>query len=176
MLIYRYTSFYIIIAFAILGLGCGKDETPRFSIPVEAFFEIPAGLNTIETHFIPINGVVNFMQARLAQNNMTVDQVTSVQSGRGQIIALSPNVEYRLFNDITVNAISVTNQSKADEMYYQDFIEFDHDGNLELLSSISELKEIMLNGIFDMEVKVNLRQSSLVTTEHKIVFDLAVFD
>ncbi|MDA9182138.1 hypothetical protein N9O51_02995 [Saprospiraceae bacterium] len=168
------------ILFATIGsillfLGCSKDEEPRFSMSVEVFVAFPAEFNTIATHTIELFSLPNFINTRLAQNSMTADQVTSIVAGRGQIIPVSPNVQYQLINNVVVNVSSVDNDD-LNEMYYNDFIEFDHNGSLELLSSISELKNIMLDGVFDLQVKYNLRQSLLTETEHKLRFDLLIFD
>ena len=172
-------SHLYILAFLVSSIflipGCSKDEEPRFSIPVEVILFFPAEFNTVATHTREIFSVPNLIQSRLAQNGMTADQVTSIVAGRGQILPVSPDVQYQLFNNVVVNVSSVDNDD-IDEMYYNDFIEFDHSGNLELLSSISELKDVMLDGVFDLQIKYNIRQGLLTTTEHKLKFDLLVYD
>lgn len=155
--------------------GCSKDEEPRFTMPVEVTVFFKDGFSTVETYTTELFGLPNQMQFRLAQNGMTADQVTSIVAGRGQLIPVSSNVEYRLLNNIVVNVSSVDDDD-LNEMYYNDFIEFDHVGNLELFSSISELKDIMLEGVFDLHVKYNLRQGLLTNTEHRLRFDLLVYD
>lgn len=169
---------YILSVVLIISLsitGCGKDEEPRFIMPVEVIVFFPAEFNTVATHTRELFSVPNLMQSRLAQNGMTADQVTSIVAGKGQIIPVTANVQYQLINNVIVNVSSVDNDD-INEMYYNDFIEFNHEGNLELLSSISELKDIMLDGVFDLQVKYNLRQSLLTPTEHKLRFDLLVYD
>lgn len=165
----------VIIGSILLSPGCSKDEEPRFSMPVEVTVFFEDGFSTVETYTTEIFSLPNQMQTRLAQNGMTADQVTSIVAGRGQIIPVSPNVQYQLLNNIVINVSSVDNDD-LNEMYYNDFIEFDHNGNLELLSSISEIKDIMLDGVFDLQVKYNLRQSLLTRTEHKLRFDLLIYD
>ncbi len=187
VLIERYERYYmklrlkelsiltVAICYIFLFSGCSKDEEPRFSMPVEITVFLDKGFSTIETYTIEIYSVPNQIHTRLAQNGMTADQVTSIVAGRGQIIPVTPNVQYRLLNNLVVNASSVDDDN-FNEMYYNDFVEFDHEGNLELLSSISELKDIMLDGVFDLQVKYNLRQSLLTVTEHKLRFDLLIYD
>lgn len=166
----------LLISASLVFLGCNKDEEPRFTMPVEVTVFFPAEFNTIETHTVEIFGVPNQLNIRLDQNGMTADQVTSIVAGRGQLIPVSPNVQYQFMNNVIVNVSPINSQTDINEMYYNDFIEFDHSGNLELLSSISELKETMINGVFDLQVKYNLRQSLLETTEHKLKFDLLIYD
>ncbi len=174
----RLDQFYIlaiIFTTSFLFSGCSKDEEPRFTIPLEIIVFFPAEFNTVATHTTELFSVPNFLQSRLAQNGMTADQITSIVAGRGQIIPVSPSVQYQVLNNVIVN-VSSANSDDVNEMYYNDFIDFDHSGNLELLSSISELKDIMSNGVFDLQVKYNLRQGLIATTEHKLKFDLLVYD
>jgi len=172
----RIQIFLLVISATLLFCGCSKDEEPRFTMPVEVALFFPAEFNTIETHTVEFFSVPNQLQLRLEQNGMTEDQITSIVSGRGQIIPVTSNVQYQLMNNIRVNVSSIDNDSDINEMYYNDFIEFDHEGNLELLSSISELKDIMKEGVFNLQIKYNLRQSLLTATEHKLRFDLLIYD
>ncbi len=169
-------TWILLLSTLFLFSACGKEDRARFTLPVEATFFVQPGLNSFETHFVKVQSVPIFLNTGLANSGMTKEAVTSIISGKGQLIPISTNIEYRLFNDFSINAISILNGDKLDEMYYQDVIRFDHTGNLELLSSISELRDIMINGVVDIEIKFNLRQSTLVATEHKIVFELEVFD
>ncbi len=165
-----------IVTIVLLLSSCSKDEEPRFTMPVEVIVFFPAEFNTIETHTVELFNVPNQLQIRLEQNGMTADQITSIVAGRGQLIPVSPNIQYQFMNNIVVNVSPIDSNTDINEMYYNDFIEFDHTGNLELLSSISELKESMEDGVFDLQVKYSLRQSLLATTEHKLKFDLLVYD
>lgn len=165
-----------LMASTLLFFGCSKGEEPRFTMPVEVIVFFPSEFNTIETHTVELYSVPNQIQTRLAQNGMTVDQITSIVSGRGQIIPVTPNFQYELINNVIVNVSSINDDSDINEMYYNDFIQFDHDGNLELLSSISELKDIMIDGVFNLQVKYSLRQTLATNTEHRLKFDLLIYD
>ena len=169
------TKLLVAISILLTFSGCSKDEEPRFTMPVEVVVFFDDGFSTVETYTTELYSVPNLMQIRLEQNGMTADQVTSIVAGRGQLIPVTANVQYQLLNNIIVNVSSVDNDDLR-EMYYNDFIEFDHNGNLELLSSISELKDIMIDGVFDLQVKYNLRQSLLTQTEHRLKFDLLIYD
>lgn len=170
------STFLVVAATLLLITGCSKDEEPRFTMPVEVTVFFPAEFNTVETHTVELFSVPNQLQFRLEQNGMTADQITSIVAGRGQIIPISPNIQYQFMNNIVINASPIGDNTDLNEMYYNEFIEFDHSGNLELLSSISELKETMKDGIFDLQIKYNLRQSLLTGTEHKLLFDLLIYD
>lgn len=169
-------ALLIIFIATLIISGCSKDEEPRFTMPVEVIVFLPAEFNTIETHTIELFSVPNQIQLALEQNGMTSDQITSIVPGRGELVPVSPNVQYQLLNNITVNVSPINDITDINEMYYNDFIEFDHSGNLELLSSISELKNTMIDGVFNLQLKYTLRQSLLTTTEHKLKFNLAIHD
>lgn len=159
----------------LLVSGCSKDDPARLQIPVEIAFDIPNESNTFETHYRYLHSIPNFIKARLELENIAIEDVTSIQAGRGQLIPLSGNIDYRIYNDITITAISVNNSELIGEMYYNEFVDLDHTGNLELLSSISELRDIMIEGVFDLEIAYNLRQANVFNTEHRLTFNLAIF-
>lgn len=169
-------SILFALACTLVISGCSKDEDPRFTMPVEVTVFIPAEFNTIETHTVELFSIPNQIQLALQQNGMAANQITSIVPGRGELIPVSPNVQYQLLNNITVNVSPVDDITDLNEIYYNDFVEFDHSGNLELLSSISELKNTMETGVFNLQMKYTLRQSLLTTTEHKLRFNLAVYD
>lgn len=156
--------------------SCNKGGTPIFNFDLEVPLEFAAGQDPIETRTYPVYNVLNFLQAELDQRGLSIDDISSIQAGQGILVADSPNVDYSGFNSVIINAINITDQTDIKEMYYQDFIQLNHTGDLKLLSSISELKPIMANGTFHMEVKVRMRSVVPFTTRHKLKMTIEVFD
>jgi len=174
---YRYIlGCTVLLVVAMIMGGCSNDEEPRFIMPVEVPVFFPSEFNTIETHTIELFSVPNQIQTWLSQNGITVDEITSIVAGRGQFVPITSGIQYRLLNNMVINVSPIDSETDINEMYYNDFVEFDHSGNLELLSSISELKDIMVDGVFDLQVKYTLRQSLLTPTEHVLRFDLLIYD
>jgi hypothetical protein len=164
------------IFLCVIFTSCGSDRTQLFEINNEIEFFIPGGLNTIETHVFVIRNVPSFFKSSLANHGATEEQIVSISAARAKLIGSFGQIDYDFIEEISVRAISKTDPTLNKEMYYQDRIQFNHSGDLELFASISELIEILTDEIFDMEIRIRMRQSSPVQLQNKLIFSYVVFD
>ncbi|NNF34160.1 MAG: hypothetical protein HKN68_08630 [Saprospiraceae bacterium] len=161
---------------AISFFSCGSDRQELFIVDNEIEFILPGALNTIETHVFIIRNVPSFYKTSLTANGASEEQVVSITATRARLMGSFGPVDYDFIAEISVRAISKTDPGLNREMYFQDRIPFNHSGDLELFSSISELREILSDEIFDMEVRIRLRQSTPLQIQNKLIFSYAVFD
>jgi hypothetical protein len=167
------------LCFYLMAVGfwsCGSDRQELFIIDNEIEFILPGALNTIETHVFIIRNVPSFYNLSLTANGASDEQVESIAATRARLTGSFGVVDYDFIDEISVRAISKTDPSLNREMYFQDRIPFNHSGDLELFSSISELREILSDEIFDIEVRIRLRQSTPLQLQNKLIFSYAVFD
>ena len=157
-------------------LSCGSDRSLLFEVNNEIEFLLPGGLNTIETHVFVIRGVPTFYRSSLNSNGVAEGDVISISAAKARLIGSFGQIDYNFIDEISVRALSKSGQGINKEMYYQDRIPFNQQGDLELFSSISELKDILSEEIIDMEVRIRLRQSTAVQLQNKLIFSYAVFD
>lgn len=172
----RFATLTLLLTSLLTFSSCDKGGTPVFSFDLEIPLEFAGGQHLLETYTYPIFNIVNFLDAELKQHGMTIDQVVKILPGKAILTADSPNVDYSWFHSVIVNAVSVQDHNKVKEMFYREYIELDHSGDLELLSSISDLKSIMEPGIFNMQVKVRMKNNVALVTRHKLRITLDVFD
>lgn len=161
---------------AITFFSCGSDRQELFIVDNEVEFILPGALNTIETHVFIIRNVPSFYRTSLTANGASDEQVVSITATRARLMGSFGPVDYDFIAEISVRAISKTDPGLNREMYFQDRIPFNQSGDLELFSSISELKDILAEEIFDMEVRIRLRQSTPLQIQNKLIFSYAVFD
>ena len=169
-------QFSIFVVLSFILLSCGSDRQELFIINNEIEFFVPGGLNTIETHVFVIRNVPSFYRSNLSVNGASDEQITSISPTRARLQGTFGVIDYDFIDEISVRAVSKTDPGLNREMYFQDRIPFNHSGDLELFSSISELKEILSEEIFDMEVRIRFRQSSPLQLQNKLIFSYAVFD
>lgn len=165
-------TFMIVISL----LSCGSDRQELFIVDNEVEFILPGALNTIETHVFIIRNVPSFYRTSLSANGASDDQVVSITATRARLMGSFGTIDYNFIAEISVRALSKSDPGLNREMYFQDRIPFNQSGDLELFSSISELKDILSEEVFDMEVRIRLRQSTPLQIQNKLIFSYAVFD
>ena len=174
---YNLPWIFSVLVLGIISLtSCGSDRQELFIIDNEIEFFIPGALNTIETHVFIIRNVPSFYRANLSANGASDEQVVSITATRARLTGSFGIVDYDFIDEISVRALSRTDPGLNREMYFQDRIPFNQSGDLELFSSISELKDILSQEVFDMEVRIRLRQSTPLQLQNKLIFSYAVFD
>lgn len=156
----------------ILFSSCEDKETPLFKMNFESEFAIQAGLNTIETHYIIIQDVSSLIESYKATFNVTDEEISSILPSRATMSQIFSNYPYDYIDKISFWAVSNIDPTLRKEMFYMDFVPLNQDDELQMISSISNLKDIMLEGSFDLEVKLNFRSFPINQTDNIITFSL----
>ena len=166
---FRVLSFAILL---MLFSACGDKETPLFKMNFETEFTIQAGLNTIETHYIIIQDVPSLIESYKSTFNVSDDEISSILPSRADMTQIFSNHPYDYIDKISFWAVSNVDPTLRKEMFYMDFVPLNQGDELQMISSISNLKEIMFEGSFDLEVKLNFRSFPVNQTDNMITFSL----
>jgi hypothetical protein len=169
---------YVILLFltGLLFSACGKGQKELFIIDNEIEFILPRGLNTIETHVFVIRDVPTFYDESLQAYGYKKEDISQIGSGRGLLTGSVINIDYDFVGEISVRALSQKEQGLSREMFYRENIPFSHDGELQLLSSISNLTDILSDPFVDIEIRIRLRNIVPTDIRNKLIFSYAVFD
>ncbi len=167
---------YIIIISFITFVACSSDVEPQFEVENEIDFILPGGLNAIETHVFVIRNVPTFFESSLINNGMRKEDVVSISPGRATLTGKFNDADYKFIEEISIRVLSQSDKELNQEMFYQDRIPFNQEGQLRLFGSITELKDILSEPLIDMEVRIRLRTSTAIQLENKLIFSYVVFD
>ena len=160
----------------LLQSSCGDDQpVPRFVIQGETFVDVPGSLNAIETHSLIVREVDPLINSLLDINGMTAEQVSEILPGTALIRARSQNVDLSFINEISIRAISRIDPARSIEMFYMDEVRFNEDFEMPLLPSIADVKSILLEGKFDLEVRLQLRRFSPASFRMELLYELDAF-
>lgn len=170
-------SIVKVFCFVFLGsiFACEKERIPLYEVNMDADFDIQSGLNTFATHvFIIRNVPTNY---KISADNRGVDTsgITNIQSARGLMRAKFGSADYDFISRVSVYARSRMDTTLRREMYYLDFVPLETNEELRMLSSTSELKEILKEEFIDVEVRLNFRAFTGPTLPTRMVFGYAVF-
>lgn len=169
----RQYGVYIYLILLLGGISCGSSEEPLLTMQLETEFVIPPGLNAFDTHYFRINNV-----ATRAKNYFGSDfdrtTVGRVLPNRAELNARFVNIDWSIVREISIHVISPANPSVSKEIFYHDRIDFDDVKELRLLSSLSEVRDILLEDIMTLEVRLNLRRATPVEIESLLTMNFVV--
>jgi len=147
----------ILISSLLLTLtlvGCNKIPDPQFSFPMEVAFDIPAGLNTVETHYFLLPNTPTFLGLSLSGNGFTDDDVTSMKSQNARFFEFSGSADLDFINSIVINAYTDDDNI---ELFYHENIQFGSKDDVQLLASIPELRDFLSQEFVNLEVGIRFR-------------------
>lgn len=165
----------LLVSSVLLFSSCGSTEDALFDIELQADFVVPAGLNNIETHFFILRDVPTQIQSYLNINNAMPEDIGRILANRARITGQFSNIDFRIIERVSVWAISSSDSGLRREAFFLDFVPSNQEGDLQLLSSISNVREIVLEDTFDLEIQITFRNISAAILESRIFMTFSAF-
>jgi hypothetical protein len=157
--------------------GCLSDDSEYVEAKITAVFDVPSNLNPIETHYIIVRDVKSVFAQTLATRGLQSEDISRVVAHRCRIFGRFGGANMSIFSNISIRALSKDGNNRRSEMFYLEEIPFTGRSELQLLSSISELKSTMENETFDLEIRLQIRGFVPTSLPLQIDFSyLAVLD
>lgn len=150
----KYITFLFIIT---LSFGCNKDTRDRVEGSIDAEFDIPNGLNTIETHVFVIKDVASFFEQTLLQSGRSINDIDEVLSAKGDLVFPFISGSINFLDKVSIRIYNRFDPDNFKEMYYLDAVPLNANNPLKLFSTIANLQPILENESFDMEVRLRFR-------------------
>jgi len=169
--------FYSVL-FTILIISfssCRNTENELFEIQMEARLDISAGLNSIETHIFVLEDISSTLEANLVQKGMSIDQVNSIKPSTALMDGVFNEIDYSIVEEIAINIVDGTDSSNKIEVFYQELIPLNHSGPLQMFGSLPDIKDILNNDSYDLEVEIRFRTPTVQTMENKIIYNFVAF-
>jgi hypothetical protein len=159
----------------LLFTSCDKQTTALYEVTMDATFDLPNNFNTIETYYFPIKNVPTFYSQSAALHSLDTSNVSAVLASRGLITGNFQDVDFDFISRVSIYAVSQKDPNLKREMYYLDLVPLTTDTQLKMLSSSTQLKEILSEELIDLEVRLNFRSFSVSNVKARIEFGYAVF-
>lgn len=150
-------SIIILFITSISFSSCKKDNRINFQERLEVDVELGNGLNLVETHVFIVRDIASLIEGNLMNNGITIDDVDEIQSGRGDFTFPFFNGDFDFIQRVSIRVFNRSDPDGFKEMYYNDFVPINQGNKLNLFSNISNLKNIVSNEMFDMEVRLKFR-------------------
>ena len=152
-----YTVFFLVLTICISA--CRKDNTPIFEMDVFFDINIPAGLNTVESHFFIIEDVPTFSSTLLTANSVTKDDIGSILGAVGTVETRFSGLDLGFIQDVGVHILDQDDHTRRSEAFYifNDFVPIGTKTEIEMIPSILDLQNLLLEETVDLEFRINLR-------------------
>jgi hypothetical protein len=167
--------FMLAIVFSLFLTSCGSDNESLFTIEMETDLNIGAGLNNVETHFFILRAVPTQINSYLASRNVSKEAIGRVLASRASLRGRFSDIDFRIIEKISIWVISRDDETLKREAFFLDFVPNNQSGDLKLFSSISEVKEILLDDLIDIEIRVKLRAITPTNIETRLSLSFEAF-
>jgi hypothetical protein len=148
--------FILMVLLASFTTSCG-DDRQYVERDLSVTFEIPAGLNTIESHYFRIDDVYLFLDETLANNGLPTGGTYEISGSKALLTSRLSGADYSVIDAISVFAVDKDDRTNRIEMFYNENISIQTFSELKLLTSISNIAPYINDNKVDLEVRIRFR-------------------
>lgn len=169
----RIYGLFLLILTSITFNSCDNTPEPLFTMRLEADMVIPAGLNSFDTHYLYIRDVPTRI-ANYFSGPFNEEGIEQVYPEQAVLSSLFVAIDWAIIREISIRAISSSDPSINEEIFYHNRITNSQVKELPLLSSLPDVKDILLQERLTLEVRLNLRNSTPAEIESRLTMNFAV--
>ncbi len=150
----------LLLAALIFGgtSGCKKDEAPTLFDMVYVFqVDMPAALNTIQTHFVEFNKVPTRIESILADHGLTKADIARIEPYDGQLEVVLAPADLAYFQEIFVELLDGQNRY---ECFYTPSVPLNTGTRVVLVGTLADFKPWLTQSAMNLRMGFRLRQPS----------------
>ncbi|MCB0641752.1 MAG: hypothetical protein KDC44_08945 [Phaeodactylibacter sp.] len=169
---------WLILAAILPFLSCGKEEDFLFNLPFPVLnFTIPAGVNTLESHYFNIDSVpTNLINVALAQN-FDPGAISAVRPREARLQSLFGNVDFDFVFEMTIQLCEVGDKTPncGREIFWRQPVPENIGSFIDLIPNENDVKEMLEKDMVNIQVKLaQLRFTSPTFIEAQLSLDFSV--
>jgi len=172
--------FNILVLSALIVLlfsNCKSDREPlKFEMEYfEESFTVNPGFDPLLTHVFEFPNMATLIEQYKSTHSFSDSDIVSILPGSFRILNVSGTEDYNFINEISVKIASFDNPDQKFEIFYHQPTFNRLGSNLTLIPNEKELREIMLQNRFTVEVhliRFKDRPSTTITTRFEMTFDV----
>lgn len=165
----------IMAGLTLMVSACSDAVDPLFYVSVDRDFEIPANLNTVETHFFQLKNVPVLFDQNIAQYNLSSDAIVSVNPADASLTTTFGNIDWTFVETVEILAVSRLSGGKT-RMFYSNQPDFTNREEITMFNHFTDVKQVMSEGLIDLEVRIKTRAFVPGNINATLTFSYAVFD
>ena len=161
----------------LISLSCKTDDDSDYLAAKDNLvvsFKVPVGLNNLETHYFSIKNVDLFLKETLAANSLNGSNY-KISGNKGRLVSRLGQIDLSSMAEVTVDAVSINDPTQRREIFYQTQIPFALRSELNLLTSLSEISELLVDDKINIEIGIRFRSFSSIPADLDLEFGYVVF-
>jgi hypothetical protein len=162
---------FIILVFSF---SC-KTKTPLFEIFQEVNFTIPAGKDPISTHHFLIHDIPSFLNQHLTEKQISLSSIDQLYAGRGKILSIYSNANFGIISKISVWIYKKEDYENRVEIYYRDEVPLNLNGEIKLLSTGEDVREILKDDSYEMDVEIQFKNFVSQPIDCRFTYSFAAY-
>ncbi len=162
--------FFILVSF----LSC-KTKVPVFEINQEVRFLIPAGKDPIRTHYLIIHDIPSFLNENLERKGLKSSDLTELYAGKGKLESIVYSSNFGVISKISISIYKKGEKEKSYEIYYRDQVPLSSKGELKLLSTGEDVREVLSQDKYEMKVELQFKTFTLEEIECRLTFGYVAY-
>lgn len=160
----------------LLTVSCKKDKArPAFELKYFMEFEIPAGLNTFTFHQFSFQNEESGIQFFLEQNNLDTSDIVSINTSFARLSSILGNEDLSIIDEIVIDVFRPSDPQDNFEAAYTFQIPLRNTNRIQLVPSITNLKEVLQEDFFDLVIHIRFRSIPPRTSPVQLEIGFDVF-
>jgi hypothetical protein len=151
----KYSTILITICF--LFSGCGSRQS-LFDVSAKTEFRVELGLSIIESHYFVKDNVAVPLSVTMNNIGLKKDDVA-------EIVPLTATLRPKFSDEINLDFIQAVNiyiinqnDLRKKEIFYMDFVQGGTKTEIQLLPTLIDITDLVINDKAIIEIKIELRQ------------------
>jgi len=175
-------TFYLLVpalllmASAMQLSSCGdKDEEFLFEVNYAYNIDVPRGQNPSLSIVFPFTNLESDVALELDRRGISMDDVTTINTTRARLDLIDFNSDFSNFEEVVVNTyLGIDPTANPFEAAYTIEIRERYQDQLDLVPSLTNLKEVMVSDRFSMELQLRPRRVILESMEVRFSISFGV--
>ncbi|TVR84383.1 MAG: hypothetical protein EA409_01210 [Saprospirales bacterium] len=140
------------------GTSCKRDsKRAAFEMRYLMEIEIPAGLNVFTFHQFPVQKEASGINFFLDQANLNPEDIVAINTSFGRVTTLLGDEDLSIIDEIVIDLFRTDDNRLNYEAAYTFQIPIRRLSRIDLVPSITNLKEVLLKDEFDLVMHVRFR-------------------
>ncbi|HMS98309.1 MAG TPA: hypothetical protein PLV12_05275 [Saprospiraceae bacterium] len=169
------TVFILFLGWLFALTGCTGDDREYIERKLNLSFNVPAGLNNIESHYFRIDDVYLFLDETLEINKLDTSSIDEISGGSARLFSRLGGVDFSDIERISIFAVSQTDKNNRKEMFYLEEIPLRNLDELKLLNGLADFSEFIEDNRLDIEVRIQFRRFSTLSMQLDLDFSYLIF-
>ncbi len=150
--------YYLLLFSLAINWGCNKEPNILFDFTYNQDLTMPAGLTYLDTHYFVFNDIQTNYKALLQAHGYTADQIKNIEPGSAFVFSLDNSSMFDFIQEISIRLSSTDTFIK--EAFYTIQVPLNASDRLDMVGTLVDLKDILDQDRFNMEVIFKLRANS----------------